>query len=262
MSDLLVYSGHFYTNFLAFLFILLRVSSIIVFAPIFSSASIPPQVKVAFSFVFAVILYPTVRSYIHIESINTLYIVSITLRELMFAVLLSLTIHFIWSGLELGAQLVGFNMGFSIANVISPEENIQISVLAEFESIFAILVFLIINGHYVFIQAMTYSFEVLKVGGFSLNQNIFHIFNKLTAVLFDVSFTVLAPVIIALFITQVVFGVIARTMPQMNIMIVAFPLSIAIGFITLGASFVFVAESLIHYYHQAFGYIYAIIRGG
>ncbi|WP_025209903.1 flagellar biosynthetic protein FliR [Hippea sp. KM1] len=262
MNDLLFYSTHFYANFIAFLFVLLRVSSVVVFAPIFSSSSVPPQLKAAFSLVFAAALFPTVRQYINIESLNSMYLFAVTLRELVFAILLSLTIHFVWSGLELGAQLVGFNMGFSIANVLSPEENIQISVLAEFESIFAILVFLIINGHYVFLQALAMSFEAVKVGSFALNHNIFTIFNKLIITLFDVAFTVLAPVIIALFITQVVFGVIARTMPQMNIMIVAFPLSIAIGFITLGASFMFAAESLIHYYQQAFNYIYAIIRGG
>ncbi len=262
MNELIVYSSHFYANFIIFLFVLLRVSSVIVFAPVFSSASIPPQVKVGFAFIFSLALFSTVKPYIHIETLNSMMLLAVTLRELVFAVLLALTVHFIWSGVELGAQLVGFNMGFAIANVLSPEENIQISVLSEFESIFAILVFLVIDGHYIFIKALAYSFKVLPVGAFVVNQGIFDIFNRLVAMLFAVSFSVLAPAILALFITQVVFGLIARTMPQINIMIVAFPLSIAIGFIVLGSSFVFMSNALIHYYSEAFKYIFAIIKVG
>ncbi len=262
MNELLVYSSHFYGDFLIFLFVLLRVSSVIVFAPVFSSASIPPQVKAGFSFVFSLALFSVVKQYIHIEALNSIMLFSVVLRELVFAILLALTVHFVWNGVELGAQLVGFNMGFAIANVLSPQENIQISVLSEFESIFAILVFLAVDGHYMFIKAIAYSFKILPVGAFVINQSIFDIFNRLVSMLFTVAFSVLAPAILALFITQVVFGLIARTMPQMNIMIVAFPLSIAIGFIVLGSSFIFMSNALIHYYNEAYKYLFAIIKVG
>ncbi len=262
MNELIAFSSHFWANFIIFLIILIRVSSIIIFAPVFSSSSIPPQLKIAFCLIFTIVLFSTVKPYIHITSLNALVIFSIIVRELALAILLALTVHFIWSGVELGAQLVGFNMGFAIANVLSPEQNIQISVLSEFESIFAILVFLAINGHYAFIKALAFSFKVIPVGGFITNQGIFEIFNRLVSMLFTVSFSVLAPAILALFITQVVFGLIARTMPQINIMIVAFPLSIAIGFITLGASFMFMSDALIKYYNDAFRYIFTILKAG
>ena len=262
MNELIVYSATFYHSFLIFLFVLLRVSAVIVFAPVFSSSSIPAQLKALFCVVLSFALYPVAKPFIHIENISALYLGLTVVKEVVFAALLSLCIHFIFSGIEIGAQLVGFNMGFSIANVVSPEENIQISVLSEFESIFAILVFLIINGHYEYIKAIAYSFKTIPVGGFFLNQSLLEILNRMIDTMFAVAFTVLAPAIIALFITQVVFGLIARTMPQINIMIVAFPLSIAIGFVVLGATFTFAAESLINYYHQAIQYLYAIIKVG
>lgn len=262
MNELLLFSSHLWANFIIFLIILLRVSSIVVFAPVLSSASIPPQLKIAISLIFSLVLFSSVKGYIHINSLNALYITEIVIRELALAVLLALTVHFIWSGVELGAQLVGFNMGFAIANVLSPQENVQISVLSEFESIFAILVFLAIDGHYAFIKAMAFSFKVLPVGSFTVNSTIFAIFNRLVSMLFTVAFSVLAPAIMALFITQVVFGLIARTMPQINIMIVAFPLSIAIGFLVLGASFIFMADALVKYYNEAFHYLFAILKAG
>ncbi|WP_022670167.1 flagellar biosynthetic protein FliR [Hippea alviniae] len=262
MNELITYTASFYGNFVVFLFILLRVSAIIVFAPVFSSMSIPPQVKMAFCFVFAAVIFPVVEPFINIHQLTALSLFAITVREILLATLLALTIHLIWSGIELGAQLVGYNMGFSIANVLSPEENTQISILAEFESIFAILVFLAVDGHYEFIKAMVLSFKVMPIGSFALNEPVMNIFIKLVSMLFSVAFSVLAPVIIALFITQVVFGLIARTMPQINIMIVAFPLNIAVGFLVLGAAFTFAANTIVAYYNEAFKYIYAILKVG
>ena len=242
--------------------ILLRVSAIIVFAPIFSSTSIPAQVKIAFSLIFAMVLYPVVKQYIHITDFSIMNIAVIVTREVILSAALAFCVHFLWAGVELGAQLVGFMMGFSIANVLSPEENLQISILAEFESIVAILIFLIIDGHYIFIRAMADSFKMVPVGGFILNQSVFDVLNKLALMMFGVAFKILAPAVIALLITNVVFGIIARTMPQINIMIVAFPLSIGIGLFVLGASFSFSAYVLVKYYNSVFIHIYSLLGVG
>ncbi len=247
--------------FYTFLIVLLRVSAIIVLAPIFSSSSIPNTIKIAFAFVFSMVIYPSVKDYIHIVDFSVLNLTVITIRELILSAALAFCVHFVWAGIELGAQLVGFMMGFSIANVLSPEENLQISILAEFESIMAILIFLIINGHHIFIKAMVDSFKMVPVGGFFLNHSSFVILSRLTAMMFSVTFKILAPAIIALVVTNVVFGLIARTMPQINIMIVAFPLSIGIGLFILGVSFSYSAYVIMGYYNSALSYIYAFLGG-
>ncbi len=261
MADL-ISLGSALPVFFTFFIILLRVSAVIVFAPIFSSASIPAQVKMAFSLIFAIVLYPVVKQYIHITDFSILNLAVIAVRETILSAALAFCVHFLWAGIELGSQLVGFMMGFSIANVLSPEENIQISILAEFESIMAILIFLIIDGHYIFIRAMADSFRMVPVGGFILNQNVFDILNKLALMMFGVAFKVLAPAVIALIITNIVFGIIARTMPQINIMIVAFPLSIGIGLFALGMSFSFSAYVIVKYYNSVFVHIYSLLGAG
>ncbi len=261
MSELLNFTTPF-GAFFVFLIILLRVSAIVVLAPIFSSYSIQAQAKIAFAFVFSLVLYPVVKNYIHITDFSILNIAAIIIREVVLSAALAFCVHFVWAGIELGAQLVGFMMGFSIANVLSPEENLQISILAEFESILAILIFLIIDGHHIFIRAMADSFKMVPVGGFVLNQNIFHILSNLAVMMFSVAFKILAPAVVALVVTNVVFGIIARTMPQMNIMIVAFPLSIGIGLFVLGVSFNYSAYVIVKYYNSALSYVYALLGGG
>lgn len=248
--------------FLTLLFIIIRVSAVVAFAPVFSQSSIPAQVKIAFIVLFSVALYPAVKDYISIEKLTVFGLAAVVMKEVLLGAALGFTVHFLWAGLELGAQLLGFMMGFSIANVLSPEENVQISILSEFESIVAILVFLAIDGHHIFIKAIADSFKIMPVGGFILNQNMFDMLNRLVALMFGVSFRILAPAIIALIITNIVFGIIARTMPQVNILIVAFPLSIGIGLFVIGASLQYSVFVLIKYYDNVLSSVYAILRLG
>ncbi len=258
MAELLNFNGSL-AIFFTFLIILIRVSSVLIFAPIFSSSAIPPQVKIAICFVFSIVLYPIVKPYIHIADFTALNIGLIVIRELILAIGMAFCVQLVWAGIELGAQLVGFMMGFTIANVLSPQENIQISILSEFFSIFALLIFLAIDGHYIFIRALVDSFKMIPVGGFVFNQGIFEIFNRSMIMMFGVAFKVLAPAIIALLITNVVFGIIARVMPQINVIIVAFPLSIGIGLFVMGATLTYSAYTINSYYQNALSLVYAIL---
>ncbi len=258
MADLLNFSGSI-TLFLTFLIILIRVSSVLVFAPIFSSTAIPPQVKIAIYITLSFVLFPVVKQYIHLPDFTALSIGLIVARELLLAVGMAFCVQLVWTGIELGAQLVGFMMGFTIANVLSPQENIQISILSEFFSIFALLIFLVIDGHYIFIKAMVDSFKMIPVGTFSINQGVIAMFNQSIIMMFSIAFQVLAPAVIALIITNVVFGIIARVMPQINVIIVAFPLSIGIGFFVMGATLTYSAYTISNYYKTALSLIYSIL---
>ncbi len=101
--------------------------------------------------------------------------------------------------------------------------------MAQFNNLFALLVFISINAHYWFIKALTKSFEMVPplnvhFGGSLLEQLV-----RMSGNMFVIGIQVGAPVIAALLITSVAFGLIARTVPQMNVFIVAMPLKIGVG---------------------------------
>ncbi len=251
-----------WTVLIPFMFVLIRVSTIIIVAPVFSSAYIPPQVKIGFALIFSLAIYPFVKQYVPVVGMNNLWdLALISAENLILGVMMAFTIQFIWTGIEYSANLIGFMMGFTIANVLSPEQNIQISILAEFMSIVAILVFLSINGHYLFIKAMVDSFKLVPIGTFAMHRSILSILNHLVIVMFDLSFKILAPAVVALIITNVIFGVLARIMPQMNVMIVAFPLSIGLGLFAFALSLNFSADVMVKYYGYAVHWIYSVLKG-
>lgn len=243
-----------------FFLIFVRVTSILLLAPVFSYKSIPAMVKILLSVVMAFVLYPLVKGYVHVNITNAVELAVIIIREILLGASLAFCIQFVWAGIEIAASLVSFMMGFSIANVLSPQTNTQISIITEFESLFAILVFLAINGHYFVIRSLVESFQLIPVGSFVVNKGLVEFVVQLILVMFSVSVQILAPVIFALIITNIVFGVISRTMPQMNVLIASFPITITVALFLLGMTFNFAANVMIKYYYQLPSYYNQVFR--
>ena len=136
--------------------------------------------------------------------------------------------------MQLAGQLVGFQMGFGIVNVIDPQTSAQVSIIAQFENIITLLTFLALNAHHWFIMAIAKSFEVVPLLTFSFTNSLMEALLRLSCDMFVVAAKVAAPIIAILLFTSVALGLLARTVPQMNIFIVGFPLKLAIGLLAVG----------------------------
>lgn len=213
--------------------IFVRVGAILITAPLFSSRSIPAHVKVGLSFMLAVIVFPLV-------SVNegfTLPLISLGVAmtgEVLIGVIIGFTARLLFAAVQLAGQLVGFQMGFGIVNVIDPQTSAQVSIIAQFENIITLLTFLALNAHHWFIMAIAKSFEVVPLLTFSFTNSLMEALVQLSCDMFVVAAKVAAPIIAILLFTSVALGLLARTVPQMNIFIVGFPLKLAIGLLAVG----------------------------
>jgi flagellar biosynthetic protein FliR len=140
--------------------------------------------------------------------------------------------------------MAGFQMGFAIANVMDPSSNLQIPLLSQFLNLFALIIFLGLNMHYYFLEALAEAFEVIPPFGASFHQWLFPFMMKLVEAMYIIAIKIGAPVTVAMLLTSVALGLIARTVPQMQIFIVAMPLKIILGLIFLGLSLPFCATFL------------------
>ena len=98
------------------------------------------------------------------------------------------------------------------------------------------VLFLVLNGHHILLNALRESFEIINVGALSLSRQMLHEIVNHMGEMFLIGIKIGAPAIAALLFTQVVFGLITKLIPQMNIMIVAFPIQIIIGLLFFGIS--------------------------
>ena len=124
-------------------------------------------------------------------------------------------------------------MGLSISNVVDPQSDLQISIIASFEGVVATLIFLLLDGHHISFEALSFSYETVPIGGFQFTDNKIDFLIRITANLFIIGLKLGAPIIIALLIANIIMGFMARSIPQMNIFVVGFPFTIGLGLIML-----------------------------
>jgi flagellar biosynthetic protein FliR len=223
-----------YDEFKTFFLILTRVSVILFLFPFFSSRVIPVLTKAGLALVIAVILYPVIDAVPGAFPATAWGMARMVLSELIVGMILGLLVQMFFEGIRMMGQLVGFQTGFAITNILDPQSGMQVSILSNMAYLVAMVLFLLLNGHHILLGAMRESFQIIEVGSLNLNRQIFQRVMASSADMFVIAIKIGAPAIAALLFTKVAFGLITKLMPQMNIMIVAFPVQIVVGLLFFG----------------------------
>jgi flagellar biosynthetic protein FliR len=209
-----------------------RISTVIALIPIFGSQQVPPQIKVAVSLLLSVILFSSVMSlkpqFPQAFSLGLFFM--LVIKEAMVGLALGFVTSFIFAAVQFAGQLIDTEIGFGFVEVVDPFTEEPITVLGQFQMIIFTILFLLFNGHYFLILAIQKSFELLPLftahipGG----KESFHI-TTMVANIFILGLRFAAPIYVTLMLTEIALGVVARTVPQINIFFVGLPLKILVG---------------------------------
>lgn len=225
-----------YREFKAFFLVLIRVGIIFQMLPFFNARVIPMLAKAGLAFVITIILFPMINTKM-VEFPSTIFgMAQLILAEFIIGVTLGLLVLVFFEGIRMMGQMVGFQTGFAITNIIDPQSGAQISILANMAYLVAMILFLLLNGHHILLNAVKESFEIIHVGSLGLNVEMFNKIMPIYGDMFAIAVKIGAPAIAALLFTNLAFGLIVKFIPQMNIMIVAFPVQITIGLLFFGVS--------------------------
>ena len=212
--------------------------------PVFRSQSIPILFKLGLAFAISMALF----SILELEPLpvfNHMLPFAIgVIGELMIGISIGLSIRLIFAGIQLAGQLAGYQMGLAIANVMDPSTSQQLPILSQFNQLFAMLLLLATNAHHIFLRALAESYRLVPPFGFHFSNSLMQQIIDLGGKMFVVAVQVGAPIITALLLISVAFGLIARTVPQMNVFIVAMPLKIGVGLLFLGLSLPYLSTYL------------------
>ncbi len=221
---------------LSLIVILTRVGPVLFFMPILGSSSIPPQVKIMLSLMTSLILLPVVPVTPENFPDSTLGLMILVLSEVVFGAILGVFVRFLFAAVETAGQMVGVQMGMGMAGVMDPQFGNQISPVGLFWNITAILIFLSVNGHHIFFRTLADSFSWVAPGGIKITQATFDGLMAGATHMFVLAVKIMAPASAALFFSHVAMGIIAKTVPQIPILVVGMPLNIAMGIIFVGLS--------------------------
>jgi len=172
--------------------------------------------------------------------------VFLVMREFLIGLGFGLVFRFLFAGIQMAGDLVAIQMGFGMATLLDPQTQAQNTLLAEMLVFLATLIFLTINGHHALLRLLTQSFqEVPLATSILLPKSLLALVPNLGRLMYNVSVQLLAPVLALLFLTQLALGLVARAVPQIQVMLVGFPLTIALGLFFLSLTLMVAGPALV-----------------
>ena len=219
---------------LASFLIFVRVSSMVMTAPFFNSAAFPGQIKIFFALVTSVLLYPVIPAHNVLlpSDSGIVFLLTAILVEVLVGVILGLTGHLILAGLEMAGRLISLKIVLAFADMVDTMTQDQSTIVSNLFTLLAVFVFLSMEGDKIYLSALAQSFEVIPVHQAEVHMAGPYLLEVATY-LFVIGVQIASPFLVVLFLLDLSLAIFARIMPQANIMFIALPLKLGIGFVLL-----------------------------
>jgi len=211
----------------------MRISVLLVLLPVFGSRMLPNMFKAGLALAMTFLIAPLVPA----RSDPAGSMVTIIFREMLFGATLGFSVRVFFSAVEMAAQWASIEMGLSVAGVFDPQFGASVSPLTRFQGMLALAAFFVLDLHHVVLWEIVRSFSIQPAEA-SLVRTVL----ELGADLFEVAFRLAAPLFLVQVIANLTLGLLARAMPQANILAVGFPVMVGVGFV----AFLAVTPYLLH----------------
>ncbi len=223
-----------------------RIAALLRTAPITSSSGIPPLARGALAFFSAIIFYYFVGNlYGSVPQVGLGYALAL-FAEIALGIIMGLFLQLIFAIFQTAGQLFSFQMGFGASQVYDPLAQVQIPLSGQFLNLIGLGVFLSVSGMVrIFITGLAGSFSVMKgtdflAAGPFLQETLI----KSLGGLFEQSLILAFPILGTLILISVTMGLLAKAAPQMNLLMVGFPIQIGVGFTIMLIATPFIAEKM------------------
>jgi flagellar biosynthesis protein FliR len=221
-------------EFQVFLICLARVAGFVGAIPVILANQTPAQVKAGLVFMIALVLFPVMEPSIPPVSFQPGTYILLMISEVLLGSMIGLIARMIFTAVEYGGTVIGYQMGFAAANIFDPQNQRQIALISQFQNVFAILIFLAVDGHHVFLQLAAESYRILPPGVFNISGEAIPYLIKLTSRIFFLGIQFSAPILAVLLLSGLILGILSRVFPQLNVFLLSFPLNIVISFTVIG----------------------------
>lgn len=215
-----------------FLWPLMRVGMVFAVAPIFGGRLVSAKIRVVLAVMVTWVLVPVIPPAPAIDPLSAAGVL-ITLQQLLIGLVLGFMLQMVFTALMIGGHTVALGMGLGFASMVDPQNGIQVPVVGQYYVSIATLLFLVLNGHLLLISVLSDSFYSMPVAVDGISRQSLWDVVTWGSRMFAGGVLIAIPAVTALLLTNIAFGVITRTAPQLNIFGVGFPLTLTLGFIIM-----------------------------
>ncbi|WP_193111319.1 flagellar biosynthetic protein FliR [Sulfurimonas paralvinellae] len=221
-------------NIVAFLLLFFRFAALFIAVPIFSHNNIPMNIKATMAFFFTVVFYASMPP-LHI-ALDIPTIILAILSEFFLGMVVGVALQLAYNVITFAGGQISFMMGFSMASAIDPQSGVSMPIISQFLSLLALMVLLALNLHHWMLLFIDHSLKTVPLGGFLMSNDEFHYLMHAASNMFLVGFIIAFPIIALSWLADVIFGMLMKTMPQFNLLVIGFPIKIMVAFAVLIAT--------------------------
>ena len=234
----------------AFLWPFLRIFGLILAEPILGHTSVPRSAKVGLAIFVALVVAPVLPPMPAVGTASAVGIL-IGLQQLLIGVAIGFTLRIVLTGVQAAGQLIGLQMGLGFAVFFDPHSTAQPAAVGQFLGLFAILIFLSMDGHVLVITALARSFATVPISTEPVPPLGWRLLAEWGGEIFRTGLLISLPVVAALLIANIAMGIMTRAAPQLNIFAVGFPLTLGVGFFALWLAVPFIGPEIASLFERA-----------
>lgn len=234
----------------AFILVFLRILSFFIVVPVFFPKGTPNILKVAFSALFSLIILSSI-DYSGLNGIDSNFIFIIKcMSEVITGLLLGYLTNLCFFSIRFAGQLIDMQIGFAMINMFDPTLNSNSTLLEHTFYLFGVVTYFVLDAHHILIKELVQTFNILNLGEFILSQESAMFVIKTFIDFFILGFKIAIPIILIILLTDLVLGLVARTVPQLNVMILGLPLKILVGLTSIAFMLPIITKCIITIFNK------------
>ena len=239
---------------------LFRIAALMMVVPVLGARVIPARVRIGIAMILTLIITPLLPPQ-DVANLSTATLIVTIAEQVLIGLLMGFAVKLVFSAIETGGHLIGQTMGLGFAQMVDPNNGITIPVVSQFYTLLATLIFLLLNGHLLLITTLVDSFKVLPVLDLRPQGDAVWMLLSSALWVFKGAVLIALPVMTALLLVNIAFGVVMRSVPQLNIFVIGFPISLLLGFILILWTLPGYLTQFSQMLDQAFSLITSMFRG-
>jgi len=230
----------------------LRVSGLMLFAPFFGSASLPPRIKIGLVITITAVLYPVYGGQVTPVAVSQWPIM--VASEMLVGIAIGLATSAVFEAAQLAGQVLSVQMGYSLVNILDPNTQVESTVVAMLHQSLAMLIFLTLGVHRWILRAVAHSFDYLPPGTAAMNPILGKALLHEGAIVLQLGIQIAAPVLAATLLADLVLGLLGKASPQMPLMLLGPAIKSTLGVAVFAATIGFWPRLFERYFAQSIVY--------
>lgn len=217
-----------YTPLLALLLPFFRIVALLHFAPVIDTPSFSRRGKVALALMLSIIITPTLKSQGMLTELISVRTIILIGEQLLWGMLFGMILRLVFTILQTAGQILAMNMGLGMATMNDPINGVNTPVIAEIITVFATLLFFIMDGHLLVITVLYKGFTYWPIGQ-AINQPTLKLMVETFGWIISAASLIALPTTFVMLIVQGGFGLLNRISPSLNLFSLGFPISMLFG---------------------------------